>query len=377
MTKRTWWYTLVTTLLISGLAACSGGGGGGGGGGGNGIPTATNAAITPPPTTPVTITSATAGQPASQTNQTIGANGFQASDGAKNNASAASGLGQVSAQADNSGTPQSETFGAIVRRHAEKLKDHKSSVTGALQVETEPCSGGGTSTFAFDDASQSATEVFVGCNEGGTVLHGTLSSSNVGVSQNLGQTPGSAYSISVSATFTIDLSVTTTSPALIVVSQGSLSFTVAFSGNMVAAGNGVQPGNPNRVQISMSGSSLLSSTTIGTNTPQRSQLSNFNLSVDDNDTLGRTTVSGGYTFASTAINGSVTVNVTTPIVYQPQGSRRPSSGAVTITSSLSPGKIVVTVISSVAGVTVDVYANATDMAAANSSTLTWSQVDPT
>jgi len=26
---------------------------------------------------------------------------------------------------------------------------------------------------------------------------------------------------------------------------------------------------------------------------------------------------------------------------------------------------------------VDVYANATDMAAANSSTLTWSQVDPT
>jgi hypothetical protein len=377
MTKRTWWYTLVTTLLISGLAACSGGGGGGGGGGGSGIPSATNAAITPPPTTPVTITSATAGQPASQTNQTIGANGFQASDGAKNNASAASGLGQVSAQADNSGTPQSETFGAIVRRHAEKLKDHKSSVAGALQVETEPCSGGGTSTFAFDDASQSATEVFVGCNEGGTVLHGTLSSSNVGVSQNLGQTPGSAYSISVSATFTIDLSVTTTSPALIVVSQGSLSFTVAFSGNMVAAGNGVQPGNPNRVQISMSGSSLLSSTTIGTNTPQRSQLSNFNLSVDDNDTLGRTTVSGGYTFASTAINGSVTVNVTTPIVYQPQGSRRPSSGAVTITSSLSPGKIVVTVISSVAGVTVDVYANATDMAAANSSTLTWSQVDPT
>src|ERR1044071_4121297 len=110
MTKRTWWYTLVTTLLISGLAACSGGGGGGGGGGGNGIPTATNAAIAPPPTTPVTITSATAGQPASQTNQTIGANGFQASDGAKNNASAASGLGQVSAQADNSGTPQSETI---------------------------------------------------------------------------------------------------------------------------------------------------------------------------------------------------------------------------------------------------------------------------
>ena len=242
MTKRTWWYTLVTTLLISGLAACSGGGGGGGGGGGSGIPSATNAAITPPPTTPVTITSATAGQPASQTNQTIGANGFQASDGAKDNASAASGLGQLSAQADSSGTQaQSETLGAIVRRHAEKLKDHKSSVTGALQVQTEPCSGGGTATFAFDDASQSATEVFVSCNEGGAVLHGTLSSSGVGVSQNLGQTPGSAYSISVTATFTIDLSATRTSPApaLAVVTQGSLTFMVGFSGTMQAVPNGI------------------------------------------------------------------------------------------------------------------------------------------
>src|ERR1051326_3794398 len=95
MTKRTWWYTLVTTLLISGLAACSGGGGGAGDA--NGIPTATNAAIAPPPTTPITINTA-GGVPA---NQSVAANSFQASDGAKNTGLAASGLGQGSARGAN------------------------------------------------------------------------------------------------------------------------------------------------------------------------------------------------------------------------------------------------------------------------------------
>jgi hypothetical protein len=354
---------LVTTLLISGLAACSGGGGGGGGGGGNGIPTATNAAIAPPPTTPITINTA-GGVPA---NQSVAANSFQASDGAKNTGLAASGLGQVSARADNS-SAQSETLAAIVRRHAERLKDHQPSVTGALQVETQPCSGGGTLTFAFDDASNAATEVFVNCNEGGTVLHGTLSSSNVGVGQNLGPTVGSPYTISVSATFTIDLSVTTTSPASSVITQGSFTFTVTLSGNMVAGANGaVEVGTPNRVQISMSGPSLLTS-----NGTVREQLSNFNLSVDDNDLLGRTTVSGGYTYANTIMNGSVTVAISA-LVYQPQGSAHPNSGVVNITSSASPGaSIVLTVISSSAGATVAVSDGVNPPQTA---TLSWTTID--
>lgn len=366
MTKPTWWFTFVTTLLIFGLAACGGSGGGGGGSGG--IPTATNAAITPPPTAAVSIT--TSGGVTSPTNQNIGANAFQASGGAMSNATTASGL--VS-QADNSSTQAgSETLAAIVRRHAEKLKDHQSSVTSALQVATQPCTGGGTVTFAFDDANLSATEVFVNCNEGGTVVHGTLSSSNVGVSQNLGSTVGSPYAITVTATFTIDLSVATAAPALGVVTQGSFTFTAGFSGNMAAAANGgVEPGVPNRVQISMSGASLLSS-----NGTLRERLSNFSLFVDDNDTLGRTTISGGYTYASTLIGGSVTVTVSQPIVYQPQGAVHPSSGAVTITSSGSPGKIVVTVISSpVVGVRVDVYANAADAFVTDTVDLTWAQAD--
>jgi len=363
MTKRTWWYTLVTTLLISGLAACSGGGGGGGGGGGNGIPTATNAAIAPPPTTPVTITT-NGGGATSPTNQNIAANSFQSSSGAMSSATTASGL--VSAHAD---TPQAETFGVIVRRHAEKIKDHKSSPTSALQVETQPCSGGGTLTFAFDDASLSSTEVFVNCSEGGTLIHGTVSASNVGVGQNLGPTVGSTYSITVSATFTVDLSITSTAPAASAVTQGSFNFIAGFSGIMEAAGNGgVQPGVPNRVQISMSNANILTS-----NGTVRELLTNFNFSVDDDDTQGRTTVTGGYTYASTIINGSVTVAVSPPLVFQPQSAPHPSTGTVTITSSASPGRnIVLTVISSpVVGVRVD----ASDGATTDTVNLTWAQVD--
>src|ERR1051325_3038569 len=366
MTKRTWWYTLVTTLLISGLAACSGGGGGGGGGGGSGIPSATNAAITPPPTTPVTITNA-GGAGTSAPNQSLAANGCQASEGALDNAAnPASGL--VGAKIDTQAQP--ETLGAIVRRHAERLKDHKPSVTGALQVETQPCSGGGTSTWAFDDANNSATEVFVNCNEGGTVLHGTLSSSNVSVVQNLGPTVGSPYVMAVTATLTLDLSVSTAAPAQTVVTQGSFTFTVSINGNMVTDGTGgVQPGPESTVTLSMGGTSLLTSD--GT---VRELLSNFSISVVDNVNSSTSTLSGSYTYASTTINGSVMVNTSGALTFQPQGALHPSSGVVDITSSASPGKIELTVLSATTGVRIDVFANASGPVT-DTKTLTWAEVD--
>lgn len=371
MTKRTWCYTLVTTLVTVGLAAC-GGSGGGGGSGGNGIPTATNAAIAPPPTTAVSIATSGTGT-TSDANKSIAANSMQASNGALTDASTASGL--VGSVTGNSGTQaQRETLGEIVRRHAEKLRDHQSSVnqgsaTSMVQVQTQPCSGGGTTTVAFDDANQSATEVFVQCNQGGTVTHGTFSSSNVGVIQNLGPTAGSPYSISVTATFTIDLSVAIMAPVSNHVTQGSFNFTVTFAGNMQAAANGgVQPGVPNHVQVSMNGTSLLASD--GT---ARELLSNFSILVDDNDTTGRTTISGGYTYASTTIGGSVTVAILPPIVFQPQGASHPISGTITITSPSSPGKsIVLTVISNpFAGVSVTV----SDGVTTDTANLTWTQVD--
>jgi hypothetical protein len=270
----------------------------------------------------------------------------------------------LGSQLDNGGAQAGRR--RIVRRHA-SLRTTRLRDCRATGADTKLQCGRAV-TVAFDDANGAATEVFVNCNEGGTITHGTVSSSNVGVSQNLGSTPGSPYTVSVTATFTIDLSITTGLKRL--VNQGSFTFTAAFSGNMQAAANGgVEPGLPNRVQISMIGASLLT-----TNGTSRGQLSNFSMSVDDNDTLGRTTISGGYTYASTIIGGSVTVNISQPIVYQPQGALHANSGAVTITSSGSLGKIVLTVISSVAGVRVDVYADASGPVT-DTANLSWATVD--
>jgi hypothetical protein len=372
---RTWSYRVITTLLFFGLAACGGSGGGGGGGsGGSDIPTATNAAITPPPTTPLAIS--TTGGTTSMTNQSIAANAFQASDGALDDASTASGVvGPVTATSGSEA--QRETLGAIVRRHAEKLKDHQSSVnqqgsvSSAVQVSTQPCSGGGTLTVAFDDASQTATEVFVNCNQGGVVTHGTLSSAHAGVFRSLGPTPGSSYTIVVSATFSIDLSVAITSPVSNAVTQGSFQMDAHFFGNMQAAANGgVEPGVPNQVLVDMNGPSLLAS-----DGADRELLSNFSISVNDDDAQAKTTISGHYTYASTVIGGSVMVDISAPIVFQPQAASHPNSGDVTITSPGSPGKIVLHVISSTTSVTVNAFANANDPSPIETATLTWAEAD--
>jgi hypothetical protein len=370
MTKRTWLFRFLTTLLIFGLAACGGDGGGGGGGGG--IPSASNSAITPPPTAAVGITAA--GGTTSQTNQSIAGSALQASDGASSSAKAASELGAlVGVQADGGAQARRETLAEIVRRHAERLKDHQSSLTGAVQVVTEACSVGGTMTVAFDDANNSATVVWVNCNDGGFVTHGTIRSSNVNVVPFLGSTVGSAYNINVTAAFTIDLSITdtTTTPASTFVTQSSFNFTTTFNGNMVADGTGgVRPGPANDVVVAIGGTSLLVSD--GT---VRELLSNFGITVDNNIALGRKTISGSYTYASTIIGGSVTVTISSALVFQPQDAFHPSSGAIQITSPASLGKIVVTVISSpVVGVSVDVYANAAGPIT-DTVNLTWAQVD--
>jgi hypothetical protein len=362
-------FGFVATLLILGLAACGGDGGDGGGGG---IPSATNAAITPPPATPVAIAPVGNGG-MSTANVTIAANAFQAGGGAVSNATNLAG----SVEAGNSGTQtRRETLAAIVRRHAEKIRDHHieklkdpSSVTSAVQVLTEPCTGGGTLTVAVDDATLSSTQVWVNCNEGGLVAHGTISSSNVQVSAPvLGSTPGSPYTLVVSATTAIDFSLSTTAPVSTFVTQGLFTFTTTFSGTMqTAPGGGVEPGDPTQAVITITGSNLLTSD--GT---VRERLSN-NFSITVDETLASTTTSGHYTYASTIINGSVDVSITSPFVT-PQGALHPTSGEITITGSV--GKIVLTVISSpIVGVRVDVFANAGDVSPIDSAALTWAAID--
>jgi hypothetical protein len=365
-------FGFVATLLILGLAACGGDGGDGGGGGG--IPTATNAAITPPPTTPLAITTGGGAMP---TNQSIAANAFQAGGGALSDATDL--LGSV--QGGNSGTQaRREPVGAIVRRHAEMLKDHHfakpknpSSVTGAVQVQTQPCPGGGTFTTVVDDVNLSSAQVWVSCNQAGFVTHGTVSSSNFEViPHEVGQTVGSSYRVEVKATIAIDLSVATPAPVSTSVVQGSFVFSTTFFGFMQAAPNGgLEAGPPNRAVVSMDGTNLLSLD--GT---VRERLSDFFISIDEDDTLGSTAVSGHYTYASTIIGGSVIVNISSPLVTQPQGALHPTSGAVTITSPASLGKIVVTVISSpFAGVRVDVYADAANVLPTDTINLDWTTVE--
>jgi len=377
MTKRTWWFRSITTVLILGLTACSGGGGGGGGSGGGSLPTATNPAITPPSTQAVAIT--TAGGTTSAPNQSLAANSYQASNEPLNNAAVGTATAAlpVGVQAANSGTAAvPNTLAALVRRQAEKIKDHKPSVTGVLKAEPpRNCAVSGTDNSAFDDANNNFTEVFVNCNEFGEVIHGTLAATNVSVAEQLGSMAGTPYSISVQATFSIDLSIATTQPASSVVTQGSFTFIVSFSGLMQAAPDGsVEPGDPSTIHIELNVPSLLSQTVNQSGTLTE-RLSSFDVIIDTSNTAG-TTVTGGYTYASTAFGAGgrqVVVSIKSPIVT-PTGASHPSSGTVEITSPPSPGKIVLTVLSST-NVKVDVFANAADAAPTDTITLTWAQVD--
>src|SRR5712691_9533119 len=353
-------------VLAAGLVGC---GGGGGGDGGPAIPTASNAAITPPPTTSVAIATG-----AQTTNTTIAAAAFQAVNGAGLQT-----IGNIPSLAGVAVTPTAtETrrlmIAEIVRRHAEKIKDYMGSapVAGAQIVQTVPCFSG-TETLVVDDMNGNFSQIFVNCDEGGVIFHGTISSTGVSATVNLGSTVGSSYNISVTATITIDLSITTASPAAVLVSQGSFTFSVTSSGTMQDDGfGGLRPVGVTTIVIA--GPSLLASDGVS-----REQLSNFALTVVDDDVTGATTINSGsqftYANSASAISGAVTVNITTPIHYASLA-LDPDAGVIEITTTASLGKIKVTFSSSTTTpVTVDVYANAADASPTNTYTLTWVQFD--
>src|SRR5712691_6748746 len=364
-------YLRMTAIAVLAAALIGCGGGGGGGDGGPAIPTASNAAITPPPTTSVAIATG-----AQTTNTTIAAAAFQAVNGAGLQT-----IGNIPSLAGVAVTPTAtETrrlmIAEIVRRHAEKIKDYMGSapVAGAQIVQTTPCLVSGTETFVVDDMSGNFSQIFVNCDEGGVIFHGTISSAGVSSNFTLGSVAGSPYSISVAATITIDLSITTVSPAAVLVSQGSFSFSVALSGTMVDNGaGGVMPDLPTHTQTHITGPSLLAFDGVNSE-----QLSNFDLTVVD-DATG-TTVTGHFTSANSAsvINGAVTVNITTAIQFA-SGALHPHAGVIEITTSASPGKIKVTILNDVSSsspsVQVDVYTNATDTVSVDTYTLTWAQFD--
>ena len=355
-------------VLTAGLIGC----GGGGGGGGPAIPTASNAAITPPPTTAVPITTG-----AQATNTTIAAAAFQAVNGAGLQT-----IGNIPSLAGAVTTAPTATettrlmIAEIVRRHAEKIKDYMGSapVAGAQIVQTVPCSVGGTETFVVDDMSGNFSQIFVNCDEGGVIFHGTISSTGVSSNFMLGSTPSSPYNISIAATITIDLSITTVSPAAVLVSQGSFSFSVALSGTMVDNGaGGVMPDFPTHTQTHITGPSLLASDGVN-----REQLSNFALTVVDDDVTVATTINSGshftYANSASAINGAVTVTIATAIHYAFEGAH-PDAGVIEITTT-SPGMIKVTFSSVAPLIMVQVYSDTAGTSLADTyNTLTWDQFE--
>ncbi len=360
-------------VLAAGLIGC------GGGGGGPDIPTASNPPITPPPTGAVAIaTEASAPDVPTATaiatkNKTIAAAAFQALDGAGlqtiGNATGVVGLEATPAVTET----RRLTVAEIVRRHAEKIKDYKGSAsfTGAQIVQTIPCFVSGTDTFVFDDVHGNSSEIFVNCDEGGVIFHGTISSTGVSANVTLGSTVSSPYNISVAATITIDLSIVVTSPAEVLVSQGSFSFGVAFSGTMESDGaGGVVPGFPTHTETHITGPSLLASDGVNSE-----QLLNFDLTSVDDDTAG-TTLTGHFTYANSAgaINGAVTVNITTPIHYAP-GALHPTAGVIEITTTASQGMIKVTFASVAPLVTVQVYSDTAGTTLADTYTPTWTEFE--
>jgi len=351
-------------LMAAGLIGC------GGGGGGPTIPTASNAAITPPPTTAVAITT---GAGAATTNQTIAAAAFQGVNGAglQTIGNLPSLVGAVTTTPTATETRRL-MIAEIVRRHAEKIKDYMGSapVTGAQTVQTVPCLVSGTETAVVDNMNGNFSQIFVNCDEGGVIFHGTISSTGVSSNFMLGSTAGSPYSISVAATITIDLSFTTVSPAAVLVSQGSFSFSVALSGTMVSDGaGGIMPDFPTHTQTRITGLSLLAFDGVNSE-----QLSNFDLTVVD-DATG-TTVTGQFTCANSAsvINGAVTVTIATAIHYAFEGAH-PDAGVIKITTT-SPGMIKVTFSSVAPLIMVQVYSDTAGTSLVDTyNTLTWTQFD--
>lgn len=345
-------YTL-TNLALAGLlflGGCGGGSSDGSSSGGIGIPSASNPAITPPSTTPVAINTG-----APETNRMIAAAVFQAVDGASVTTELALGLVPVGVQVSGSAAESRRlTLVEIVRRHAEKIKDHKlsGSVTGVQTVDTLQCFVGGTDTFVFDDVSGNASQIFVNCDDGfGVVLHGTLSSV-------INSFSGGTGNFTVNATVTIDLSVKTTgiTPVEELVTQGSMSFTATFSGTTI--------------DIAITNASLLSS--VGGVTEQ---FVNFNLTVVE-DGAGNVTVTSStpFTFASTTIGGVVTVDIVTPIVFG-AFDFHPSSGVIEITGA--PGKIILTIQGPLDadGVRIQVFSDSAGTVLVDDFTLTWTQFE--
>jgi hypothetical protein len=210
----------------------------------------------------------------------------------------------VDAQVDSSPTTHSVARIAArnLRRAAEGMKAEQ-CVTGASVTFTEACYYSGSVTLSGSETSFTLT--FKNCSdEPGETLHGYIRASNY-------VETGDEVAGSMSATVALDLRVTDSGGTVRVVAN----FTMTNSWTSTTS------------TIQMTGSTL--GYTDGVNTEI---LSNFDISETKDDSTSTITWSSDFTFASTVLGGSVTVDTTTPFEASLYGAH-PYAGQLVITGA--------------------------------------------
>lgn len=275
----------VVVFVSVGLTAC------GGGGGDDGGPTPAQSAITLSiPAAPLAIVDTNA--------EAVAAEALSSSAG-----DVAGSIPPVVPFSAMAATTQSSAWSpqTAARFATQRLQINPVAVDGAVTNVAQPCSGGGAVDVIDNGTSGSIT--FTNCVENGTTINGIILASNIV------DTPPTQQSVTLVfqgfsiSDFTGYLAI-----------QGDISMSVAVDGA------GVQT-------QTLSGSSFASQFN-----NEAFQLTNYNLTAVVDPGAGTTTETSTFTYASTSMGGSVTVQTVMPFVTN-VGDLYPSSGQVVATGS--------------------------------------------
>lgn len=283
---------LLSLCAVIGLGGC-GGGGGGGGGGSSGDPKVPSAAIV--------LTNANGQQVSSET---VGG--------------LAGPTVAVSVVPTGSSTSASTNVG--IRHHIHAIASigkilgslqQPSSPLAAHATTTSPCLSGGTSTVSPADSGTAVTVTFSNCNESGTVTNGNVALTNLSRAGPNRVVGNAVTDVSVSgpgpterlrSTFSLDLTLSSIS-----------NFTITLSGNRMFL---EKPG-------------------------KTESLTNYSLTIGVANFLPAS-LDGGFTYASTVINGSIRANIVQTI-RSDGSSDTPDSGVIDVVDAAG-SKVQVTIL---------------------------------
>jgi len=185
----------------------------------------------------------------------------------------------------------------------------KESVSGELPVgaTTSYVCDGGVGSFTLTTGSNSVSATYNNCSLSGIIVNGTLSlviNSVTGDFENVNP----PWSISL----TINYNQLTMNSTIMV--HGDISMSIAED----ISGNGTVTIGSNSLYVSAGSEQAL--------------MTNYSWNYTFNNATNVETVSSDFTYAGTDIGGSVTVDTTTPFVFNP-GDLYPNTGAMNITGA--------------------------------------------